>query len=34
MGGDLDGLHRLIFTLEGERLEIAMIEEVSKHYDD
>ena len=30
----LTGFHRLIFTLEGNRLEIAMIEEVSKHYDD
>ena len=30
----LTGFHRLIFTLEGDRLEIAMIEEVSKHYDD
>ncbi len=30
----LTGSSRLIFTLEGERLEIAMIEEVSKHYDD
>ena len=30
----LTGLHRLIFTLEGDRLEIAMIEEVSKHYGD
>jgi len=30
----LTGFARLIFTLEGERLEIAMIEEVSKHYDD
>ena len=30
----LTGFHRLIFTLEVDRLEIAMIEEVSKHYDD
>jgi toxin HigB-1 len=30
----LTGFYRLIFTLEGEDLEIAMIEEVSKHYDD
>jgi len=30
----LTGFSRLIFTLEGERLEIAMIEEVSRHYDD
>jgi len=30
----LTGFSRLIFTLEGERLEIVMIEEVSKHYDD
>ena len=30
----LTGFHRLIFTLEGDRLEIAMIEEVSKHHDD
>lgn len=30
----LTGFHRLIFTLEGNRLEIARIEEVSKHYDD
>ena len=30
----LTGFYRLIFTLEGERLEIALIEEVSKHYDD
>jgi len=26
--------YRLIFTLEGSKLEIAQIEEVSKHYDD
>jgi len=30
----LTGFHRLIFTLESDRLEIAMIEEVSKHYGD
>ena len=30
----LAGFHRLVFTLEGDRLEIAMIEEVSKHYGD
>jgi proteic killer suppression protein len=30
----LTGFYRLIFTLDGERLEIALIEEVSKHYDD
>ena len=30
----LTGFYRLIFTLEGEALEIARIEEVSKHYDD
>jgi len=30
----LTGFYRLIFTLEGETLEIACIEEVSKHYDD
>jgi len=30
----LTGFYRLIFTLEGEKLEIALIEEVSKHYDD
>lgn len=31
---NLTGFYRLIFTLEGDRLEIAMIEEVSKHYGD
>lgn len=31
---NLTGFHRLIFTLEGKRLEIAHIEEVSKHYGD
>ena len=30
----LTGFWRLIFTLQGAQLEIAMIEEVSKHYDD
>ena len=30
----LTGFYRLIFTLEGEMLEIARIEEVSKHYGD
>jgi proteic killer suppression protein len=30
----LTGFYRLIFTLGGDRLEIALIEEVSKHYDD
>ena len=30
----LTGYYRLIFTLEGKRLEIARIEEVSQHYDD
>jgi len=30
----LTGFYRLIFTLQGEELEIAHIEEVSKHYDD
>lgn len=29
----LTGYYRLIFKLEGELLEIARIEEVSKHYD-
>ena len=31
---NLAGFYRLIFTLEGEYLEIARIEEVSKHYGD
>lgn len=31
---NLTGFHRLIFTVEGNCLDIAMIEEVSKHYDD
>jgi proteic killer suppression protein len=30
----LTGFSRLIFTIEGDGLNIAMIEEVSKHYDD
>lgn len=30
----LTGFYRLIFTLEGDSLEIARIEEVSKHYGD
>jgi proteic killer suppression protein len=30
----LTGFYRLIFTLQGEQLEIVRIEEVSKHYDD
>ena len=31
---NLTGFYRLIFTLRGDGLEIANIEEVSKHYDD
>ncbi len=31
---NLTGFYRLIFTLEGESLEITLIEEVSKHYGD
>jgi proteic killer suppression protein len=31
---NLTGFYRLIFTLQGEQLEVACIEEVSKHYDD
>lgn len=31
---NLMGFYRLIFTVEGDTLNIAMIEEVSKHYDD
>lgn len=31
---NLTGFYRLIFTLRGEHLEIAHIEEVSKHYGD
>ncbi len=31
---ELTGFYRLIFTLHGDELEIANIEEVSKHYDD
>ena len=30
----LTGRYRLIFALKGEQLEIARIEEISKHYDD
>ena len=30
----LTGFYRLIFTLEGDYMEIAKIEEVSKHYGD
>lgn len=31
---NLTGRYRLIFTIEEEKLNIVMIEEVSKHYDD
>ncbi len=31
---NLTGFYRLIFTVEGDKLSIAMIEDVSKHYDD
>ena len=31
---NLTGFYRLIFTLEGETLNVVKIEEVSKHYDD
>jgi len=31
---DLTGFYRLIFTLQGEQLQVARIEEVSKHYGD
>ncbi len=31
---NITGYYRLIFTLRGEDLEIARIEEVSKHYDE
>jgi proteic killer suppression protein len=31
---NITGFYRLIFSLEGETLEIARIKEVSKHYDD
>lgn len=31
---NLTGFFRLIFTVEGDTLNVAMIEEVSKHYDD
>ena len=30
---NLTGFYRLILTLEGDQLEIARIEEVSKHYE-
>jgi len=30
----LTGNYRMIFTLRGDKMEIARIEEVSKHYDD
>lgn len=30
----LTGFYRLIFTVDGDCLDIAQIEEVSKHYDD
>ncbi|NQT25127.1 type II toxin-antitoxin system RelE/ParE family toxin [candidate division KSB1 bacterium] len=30
----LTGFYRLIFSLKGKKLEVACIEEVSKHYDD
>lgn len=31
---NLTGFYRLIFTVEGETLNVVKIEEVSKHYDD
>ena len=31
---NLTGFYRLIFTVEGDTLNIVTIEEVSKHYDD
>jgi len=31
---NLTGFYRLIFTMEDDKLNIVMIEEVSKHYDD
>lgn len=31
---NLTGFYRLIFTVDGDTVNIAMIEEVSKHYDD
>jgi len=31
---NLTGFYRLVFTLEGDCMEIARIEEVSKHYGD
>jgi proteic killer suppression protein len=30
----LSGFYRLIFTVDGDCLNVALIEEVSKHYDD
>jgi proteic killer suppression protein len=30
----ITGFYRLIFTLDGEHLDIAQVEEVSKHYGD
>lgn len=30
----LTGFYRLIFTVKGKSLNVAMVEEVSKHYDD
>ncbi|OOE40752.1 plasmid maintenance system killer [Salinivibrio kushneri] len=30
----LTGFYRLIFTVDGDYLNVVMIEEVSKHYDD
>jgi len=33
-GEAVKAYQRLIFTLEGDRLEIVMIEGVSKHYED
>ena len=31
---DLSDFYRLIFTVQGDKMEIIRIEEVSKHYDD
>ena len=31
---NLTGFYRLIFTMDGDTMNIVMIEEVSKHYDD
>lgn len=31
---NLTGFYRLIFTVEGDLLNVILIEEVSKHYDD